>query len=286
MQDRLDRKDDLVLEEKQKRRAAVAREVERRKAVELVMDEMEEYVAELQDQITDEVKRAKVALKYSKDAKSAKLKSESVSAKRYALLKDLRIQVHELKDQLADESKQRYALERLQTIQLQIKKERPIGRQGGASRWPVHVVLLICELLVNGTPPSVVRKNIQTTSAFFTGRETSDPPPSVNFIRECRTVLQNMNEALAALRLGTAETWHQLFTDGTSRRQIAFQNLVIALMENGKLDPVIVSSCMVVEDETSKNQVKSITDVVCHIYYTLHVCVIVLLTSLLIRLLN
>lgn len=95
-----------------------------------------------------------------------------------------------------------------------------------------------------------------------------------------------MNEALAALRLGTAETWHQLFTDGTSRRQIAFQNLVIALMENGKLDPVIVSSCMVVEDETSENQVKSIMDMVRHIYYTLHVCVIMLLTSLFIRLLN
>ena len=71
-----------------------------------------------------------------------------------------------------------------------------------------------------------------------------------------------MNETLAALRLGKAESWHQLFTDGTSRRQIAFQNLVIALMENGKLDPVIVSSCMVLDDETSENQVKSITDMV------------------------
>ena len=232
------------------------------------MDEMEGYVAELQDQITVELKRTKDAQKDTKAAKSAKLKAEVLSSNRLSLLKNIRLQVHELKDQLADESKQRYALERLQTIQLQIKKERPIGRRGGASRWPVHVVLLICELLVNGTPPTVVRKNIQTTSAFFTGQETSEPPPSVNFIRGCRSVLQIINEALSALRLGTAETWHQLFTDGTSRRQIAFQNLVIALMENGKLDPVIVLSCMVVEDETSENQVKSITDMVRYIYYT------------------
>ena len=69
MQDRLDKKNDLVLEEKQKRRATVAREVERRKVIELAMDEMEEYVAELQDQITDEVKRAKDAQKDSKAAK-------------------------------------------------------------------------------------------------------------------------------------------------------------------------------------------------------------------------
>ena len=268
MQERLDKKINLVLEEKQKRWRAVAREVEKRKAVELAMDEMEGYVAELQDQITAELKRTKDAQKDTKAAKSAKLKAEVLSSNRLSLLKNIRLQVHELKDQLADESKQRYALERLQTIQLQIKKERPIGRRGGASRWPVHVVLLICELLVNGTPPTVVRKNIQTTSAFFTGKETSEPPPSVNFIRGCRSVLQIINEALSALRLGTAETWHQLFTDGTSRRQIAFQNLVIALMENGKLDPVIVSSCMVVEDETSENQVKSITDMVRYIYYT------------------
>ena len=53
-----------------------------------------------------------------------------------------------------------------------------------------------------------------------------------------------------------------MFTDGTSRRQIAFQNLVIALMEDGTLDPVIVSSCMILENETSEMQVKSIVDMV------------------------
>ena len=64
----------------------------------------------------------------------------------------------------------------------------------------------------------------------FTGKEIV--PLSVTFIRQCRVVLQNMNEALSALRHGKAESWHQLFTDGTSRRQIAFQNLVIAVMED------------------------------------------------------
>ena len=33
-------------------------------------------------------------------------------------------------------------------------------------------------------------------------------------------------------------------------------------MVDGKLDPVIVSSCMILEDETSENQVKSIVDMV------------------------
>ena len=145
-------------------------------------------------------------------------------------------------------------------IHLEIKKERPLGR-GGGSTWLVHIILLICDMLVNGTPPQAIRKNIQTSSAAFTGKE-AESVPSVNFIRRCRVIVQIMNETLAALRLGKATSWHQLFTDGTSRRQISFQNLVIALMEDGNLDPVIVSSCMVVKDETSDNQVKSILDTV------------------------
>ena len=40
--------------------------------------------------------------------------------------------------------------------------------------------------------------------------------------------------------------------------KIAFQNLVIAVMVDSKIDPVIVSSCMFLEDETSDNQVRSI----------------------------
>ena len=262
MQERLDKKDQHILEEKQKRRAAVAHEVERRRAVEQVLDDTEEWVAELQNEISEEQKRTRAARKDAAEAKKNIKGVEAVSSKRLDLLQDLRVRLREVKDDLIDELKRRHALERMQAIQLQIKKERPIGRRGGGSRWPVHVVMLICEFLVNGTRPSVVAKNIQSASAFFTGEETTEAPPCVNFIRECRTVLQNMNETLAALRLGKAESWHQLFTDGTSRRQIAFQNLVIALMENGKLDPVIVSSCMVLDDETSENQVKSITDMV------------------------
>ena len=105
--------------------------------------------------------------------------------------------------------------------------------------------LLICEMLVNGTHPSAVPANIQTSCAAFIGVE-SDELPSVNFVREFRIVLQNLNKTLSALRLGSAETWHQVLIDGTERRKIAMQNLVVALMEDGHLDAVIVSLCMYV----------------------------------------
>ncbi len=70
--------------------------------------------------------------------------------------------------------------------------------------------------------------------------------------------LQNLNETLAALCLERSEEWFQLFTAGTSRCQIAMQNLVIALKENGQLDNVIVSSCITLKDETPENQVTGI----------------------------
>ena len=68
---------------------------------------------------------------------------------------------------------------------------------------------------------------------------------------------------MAAMRLGCAETWHQLFTDGTSCQQQEFQNLVISVQEDEEeciLDPVIVSLCIYLENGTSEMQVKAIVE--------------------------
>ena len=254
-----------VLEEKQNRRSEVASKVQKRRLVEETVDELYDWVDELHAEINMQKSATKVAKKEQKSTIKSKLRLETVSKKRLTMLKGLKSQLQEAKDMLADESHQRKALERMQTIKLEIKRQRSVGRHGGSRKWPVHVVLLICELLVGGTPPSAIPANIQTMSAAFTGAEATELP-SINFVRQCRTVLQNINETLSALRLGQADTWHQLFTDGTTRRQIAFQNLVIALMVDGKLDPVIVSSCMILEDETSETQVRSIMNTVRAMY--------------------
>ena len=50
--------------------------------------------------------------------------------------------------------------------------------------------------------------------------------------------------------------------DGTARRQIAIQNLVVALMDGDDLDPVIVSSCMYVENKTAERCVLLIKETV------------------------
>jgi hypothetical protein len=199
-------------------------------------------------------------------------KANSVAAKRLDLLKSMKFQLSALTEELAEtefdldsaqsklkeETLRREQLERLQAIRKEIKRERPLGRRGGGARWPVHIVLLICELLTVGNPPSAIPGTLQIAHDTFRGCELKELP-TVDFVRKCRSVLENLNLMLAAKRLGEAASWHQLFTDGTTRRQIAFQNLVIGLLDaEDKFDSVIVSSCIFLENETSAKQVEGI----------------------------
>ena len=83
--------------------------------------------------------------------------------------------------------------------------------------------------------------------------------PSVNFVRECRVVVQVLGETITAVKLASAEKWDQLWADATSRRQTSFQALIIGIMgEDNKIDPVVVSSCIFAEDEKSDTQAESV----------------------------
>ena len=144
-------------------------------------------------------------------------KSIVIISNRLQRLKDLKLLVGELKEKLADESHPQETLQRMSTICLQIKRERTIGRQGVSLQWPVHIVMLICELLVNGTPPYSIPTNIQTMSANITGSEVNDLP-SLDYVHKCRVVMQNINDKLSACSLVNSWNWHQIFTDVTTRR--------------------------------------------------------------------
>ena len=142
-------------------------------------------------------------------------------------------------------------------IQLDLQREITMGWHGGSSEQPVHIVLLICKLLVNGTSTSAVAANIKKMSYTMTGNKVNESP-CIILVRKCRVDVKNLNSTLAKLRLGDADEWHHLFTNGMPRLQIYFQNLVISVMVDSKRYPVIVLPCMFLQDETSKNQVNSI----------------------------
>ena len=88
------------------------------------------------------------------------------------------------------------------------------------------------EQLVNGTPPTAVNKNILTAVHHFSPQCQVLELPSVWTIRRARSMLLVIVQTLSAYRLGVAKKWGQLFTDGTSRRQQTFQNLLISVEED------------------------------------------------------
>ena len=103
---------------------------------------------------------------------------------------------------------------------------------------------MICEMLSNGTAPSAIPGLIEIMMATFTGQEVKTLP-SVRYVRHCRLIVQILGETMAAIKLGREKCWQQLFTDGTTRRQILFQNVVIRLMgESNSVNPVVVLSCI------------------------------------------
>ena len=128
----------------------------------------------------------------------------------------------------------------MNNVRMEIKKTQRAKRQGGSTTWPLHVSMLMCQLLVNGVPPARVRATIQTTSAHFRGAEF-DKLPSTSTLRECRTVIQVLNGVRAVLKLVQQPSWCQLCTDGTTRRQIAFQCLVIGYLTAAGFESVIAS---------------------------------------------
>ena len=174
------------------------------------------------EEVSDAKRVTKMAMRKARD-------ETKLAANCLTKLKELNTQVKEVKDDLAEKSQLRKNLEKMGIIRWDIKKERLIGCCGGQSHWPLHICMLVCELLCNGVPPTCVREKLQTTPAYFTGSVVTELP-SVRYVRECRTILQILNDLLGAYKLGMNATWKQLCTNGTNRQQIGFQLLVIGLL--------------------------------------------------------
>ena len=109
------------------RRELVAKEVEKRKELSQTVADLHQWV----DEMYVELKEAKSA---AKSVMRGKLKSDLAAEKRLHLLTGLKVTLAEARDNLAEESHQRAGLEKIQKLQLDIKRERPVGQQGGSSK--------------------------------------------------------------------------------------------------------------------------------------------------------
>jgi hypothetical protein len=176
---------------------------------------------------------------------------------------------NQLKDELtrvlkAQESQQKVIQEYENMVQalkftkLNLKRECRVGCRGGV-HWPLWVTEVCCELLVNGSPPSAIPSSIGTLFALLYGEEPKKIP-SLNYVQQCRVLVQTIGETITAMKLAACSNWAEIFFDATTRHQVPFSAVVISLMGDGpdSIDPVIVLSCVILEDETSETQVDGI----------------------------
>ena len=77
--------------------------------------------------------------------------------------------------------------------------------RGGSRKWPVWVVQLICELLVNRMPPSAIPGNIQIMYETLHGEKTEDLP-SVSFVQSCRVVVEMIGKTVTVVKLVKTNT--------------------------------------------------------------------------------
>jgi len=281
-QDKIDKLDEKlnaatnrVHNEKQKNRDLIQKHIDEVAEQEM---EMNLTIQDLQEENFDMAEEWKAAMAEKRAAVKRTKRVVLESTTRLAKWRAERDARREAEDELARMSKEakvqkeildRYqaAVEACQDTKKDMKKEwdkdRLAGSRGGGRSWPVWVVQLICELLVNGTPPTAIPGNIDAMYETLYGEEAAERP-SVNFCRNCRMVVQVIGETMTALKLAKSEKWNQIFTDATTRRQISFQALLVGVMDDdGMIDPVVVSSCIFMEDERSETEAQCVIDKVC-----------------------
>ena len=258
-----------VVDEKAKARRLVQQQLDNAAIQE---EELAARIRDLQEMNRDIEEDRKLAVKDKRAATKSRNIARQLAQKRLDKYRAAKEAKDALQDELArvvkakakqDEIVQRYTneLESYREQKKELKKTRMIGRKGGRS-WDVWVVQVCCELLVNGTPPAAIPSTIGTLYETFYGEEP-DELPSVNFVRQCRITVQIVGETITAMKLAGVDNWKEITFDATTRRQIPFQAVVIGLMTDGVLDPVVVLSCIFLEDESSEVQAAGVAAKVC-----------------------
>jgi hypothetical protein len=71
-----------------------------------------------------------------------------------------------------------------------------------------------------------------------------------------------IGKTVVAIKLAHAPKRDQLWYDGTTHQQIPFGALITGMLagDNNMIDPVVVSLCIFMENETSEMQAKGIVD--------------------------
>jgi len=248
------------------RRNAVQQQLDKSSAMEDQLREMIEAIEGMNYKLAGKVKSTKkdmgVARKLYEDTKEIAMRNRvklRIEKEEKAHLKDELTRVlkaHQSQEELL--VKYKAMVDQFMTRKRSLKLEVKIGCRGGAS-WQLWVTEVCCELLVNGSPPSAIPSSIGTLFDMLYGEEPTSIP-SLNYVRQCRVLVQIISKTITTMKLSVCTNWVEIFFDATVHRQVLFSAVVISLMGDTpeSIDPVIVLSCVVLEDETLETQVDGI----------------------------
>ena len=114
-------------------------------------------------------------------------------------------------------------------------------------------------MLSHGTPPSAVSANILSVCKLLVpGASIIEELPSIRFVRRCRTAPLHLSKTLAAYEIVSHEVFEQFFTDGTTRRQTEFQNVIIGIITSAGYRRVALDGCIISEEHNAESVTASI----------------------------
>ena len=112
---------------------------------------------------------------------------------------------------------------------------------------------MILEMLAHKTPPSCIPANILTiTSLVFLEIKVVEEPPSVSFVRKCRSALVVETKTLGAYLIAKSDHAVEHHSDGTKRLQVAVDNSIVRCTTDIGLRPIMLSSYILSMSETSE----------------------------------
>ena len=79
--------------------------------------------------------------------------------------------------------------------------------RGSGTRWPLCIVKLILEQLVNSTPPTFICHNIVSRLALTIPFVELKKLPGIRIVRNCRTDLRIISETLTPYQLSKSDKW-------------------------------------------------------------------------------
>ncbi len=176
------------------------------------------------------------------------------------------LRVQQAQQHVIDEFK--IMIEGFKSLKRNLKQVWKVGWRAGSS-WPLWVTEVCCELLVNGSPPSAIPSSIGTLIATLHGDEPKKLP-LLNYVQQCRVLMKIIAKMITAMKLASCLNWAEIFFNSATCRQVPFTAVVISLMgdEPESIDSIIVSLCVVLEDETSEMQVDGIVNKVSFVCFT------------------